>query len=40
MDEIVWAIDPENDTLDGLVTYISKFAQEYLNVAGIQSQKH
>jgi signal transduction histidine kinase len=36
MDEIVWAIDPQNDTLDSLVTYVSKFAQEYLSVAGIR----
>jgi signal transduction histidine kinase len=36
MDEIVWAIDPQNDTLDALVTYVCKFAQEYLQVAGIR----
>lgn len=36
MDEIVWAVDPHNDTLDSLVTYVSKFAQEYLNVAGVR----
>ena len=36
MDEIVWAVDPQNDTLDSLVTYVSKFAQEYLGVAGIR----
>lgn len=36
MDEIVWAIDPHNDTLDSLVTYVTKFAQEYLSVAGIR----
>lgn len=30
MDEIVWAINPQNDTLDGLGTYLCKFAQEYL----------
>jgi signal transduction histidine kinase len=30
MDEIVWAINPENDTLDSLVTYLGKFVQEYL----------
>jgi signal transduction histidine kinase len=29
MDETVWAIDPENDTLDGLVTYMGKFVQEF-----------
>jgi len=36
MDEIVWAVDPQNDTLDSLVSYVSKFAQEYLSVAGIR----
>ena len=29
LDEIVWAVDPENDTLDGLATYISQFATEF-----------
>jgi signal transduction histidine kinase len=36
MDEIVWAVDPQNDTLDSLVTYVSKFAQEYLSVAQVR----
>jgi ligand-binding sensor domain-containing protein/signal transduction histidine kinase len=36
VDEIVWAVNPRQDTLDGLVTYICQFAQEYLTVAGIQ----
>ena len=36
MDEIVWAVDPHNDSLDSLVTYVTKFAQEYLGVAGIR----
>jgi signal transduction histidine kinase len=36
MDEIVWAINPRHDSLDGLVTYICQFAQEYLTVAGVQ----
>lgn len=36
MDEIVWAVDPENDTLDSLVSYVSKFAQEYLSVAEVR----
>jgi len=29
LDEIVWAVDPENDTLDDLGTYICRFAQEF-----------
>ena len=36
MDEIVWAVNPENDTLDGLVTYVSKFAHDYLTAAAIR----
>jgi len=36
MDEIVWAINPENDTLDGLVTYAGKYAQEYVTQAGLR----
>lgn len=30
LDEIVWAVDPENDTLDDLGSYICRFAQEFL----------
>lgn len=29
LDEIVWAVNPENDTLDGLVEYISHYADEF-----------
>jgi ligand-binding sensor domain-containing protein/signal transduction histidine kinase len=36
LDEIVWAVNPSNDTLDGLVTYVCKYAQEYLAVAGLR----
>jgi signal transduction histidine kinase len=36
LDEIVWAVNPQNDTLDGLITYICKNAQEYLAVAGLR----
>ena len=36
MDEIVWAINPENDNLDGLVTYVSKLTQEYVTMAGLR----
>ena len=30
MDEIVWAVDPQHDTLDSLVSYLGKFAQDFL----------
>ncbi|MGA1238738.1 MAG: triple tyrosine motif-containing protein, partial [Limisphaerales bacterium] len=36
LDEIVWAVNPSNDTLDGLMTYFCKNAQEYLAVAGVR----
>ncbi len=36
LDEIVWTVNPSNDTLEGLVNYICKNAQEYLEVAGLR----
>jgi signal transduction histidine kinase/ligand-binding sensor domain-containing protein len=36
LDEIVWTVNPSNDSLDGLVNYICKHAQEYLSVAGLR----
>ena len=36
MDEIVWAVDPENDTLDGLVTYIGKYVQDFSMAAKLR----
>lgn len=36
LDEIVWAVNPSNDTLEGLITYFCKNAQEYLAVAGVR----
>lgn len=36
MDEIVWAINPENDSLDGLVTYAGKFFQEFSAAAKLR----
>lgn len=36
MDEIVWAVSPHHDTLDSLVNYLGKFAQDFLKVAGIR----
>jgi ligand-binding sensor domain-containing protein/signal transduction histidine kinase len=29
MDELVWAVNPKRDTLDGLANYITRFAQEF-----------
>ncbi len=36
LDEIVWAANPQNDTLEGLVNYACKYAQEYLSLAGLR----
>ena len=36
LDEIVWAVNPANDTLDGLINYAGKYAQEYLALAGLR----
>jgi signal transduction histidine kinase len=36
MDEIVWAVNPEHDTLDSLVNYLGKFARDYLGSLGIR----
>lgn len=36
LDEIVWTVNPSNDTLEGLVNYICKNAQDYLAVAGLR----
>jgi signal transduction histidine kinase len=35
LDEIVWAINPSNDTLSHLVSYIGQFASNFLNMAEI-----
>jgi signal transduction histidine kinase/ligand-binding sensor domain-containing protein len=36
MDEIVWAVDPQHDTLDSLTSYLGKLAQELMSAAGIR----
>lgn len=36
MSETVWAVNPHHDTLDSLVNYLQKFAQEFLEHAGIR----
>src|SRR5262249_34518724 len=35
LDEIVWAANPSNDTLDSLITYLCKHAQEYFETASL-----
>lgn len=36
MDEIVWAVNPKNDNLEGLANYVVEFAQGFLTDAGIR----
>jgi signal transduction histidine kinase/ligand-binding sensor domain-containing protein len=36
MDEIVWAVNPRHDTLEGLASYLEIFAQDLLAAAGIR----
>lgn len=38
MDEIVWAVNPKHDTLEGLANYLEKFALDFLRPAGIACQ--
>ena len=35
MNQIIWALNPKNDNLEGLVTYIRRFAFEYLEPTAI-----
>ena len=36
VDEIVWAVNPRHDTLEGLAAYLEKFAQDWLATAGFR----
>ncbi len=36
LDEIVWALNSSNDTLESLVNYACKYAQDYFALAGIR----
>lgn len=36
MDEIVWAVNPQYDTLDSLVAYLGRYAERFLVAAGIR----
>ena len=35
MSQIIWALNPKNDTLEGLIAYIRRFAYEYLEPTAI-----
>ena len=36
LDEIVWTVNPANDTLEGLINYVCNNAQDYLEMAGLR----
>ena len=36
LDEIVWAINPKNDSLDRFVAHLCTYAPEYLRAAGVR----
>jgi signal transduction histidine kinase len=38
LEEIVWAVNPSNDTIEGFAGYFCKFAQGYLELAGVASR--
>jgi ligand-binding sensor domain-containing protein/signal transduction histidine kinase len=36
LDEMVWAVNPQNDTLDHLMSYVGQYAHEYFRKTGIE----
>ena len=38
LDEIVWAVNPQNDTLEHLASYIGQYAREYFSRTGIECE--
>lgn len=38
LDEIVWAINPRNDTLPQLIDYLGQFAVDFLRTAGVRCE--
>src|SRR5262249_31399372 len=38
MDEIVWAVNPRNDSLENLAAYLSHYADDYFQNTSIDSQ--
>ena len=39
LDEIVWAVNPQNDTLEHVASYIGQYAEDYFNMTGIQCEQ-
>jgi signal transduction histidine kinase len=38
LDEIVWAVNPRNDSLEPVASYIGQYAQDYFQETGIQCE--
>ena len=38
LDEIVWAVNPENDTLEHAASYLAQYAQEYFQMTGVECE--
>lgn len=38
LDEIVWAVNPQNDTLEHVASYLGQYAQDYFQLTGIECE--
>jgi signal transduction histidine kinase len=38
LDEIVWAVNPQNDTLEHMASYLGQYAEDYFQMTGIQCE--
>jgi ligand-binding sensor domain-containing protein/signal transduction histidine kinase len=38
LDEIVWVVNPQNDTLEHVASYVGQYAQEYFQLTGIECE--
>ncbi|MBW8865373.1 MAG: histidine kinase [Verrucomicrobia bacterium] len=38
LDEIVWAVNPQNDTLEHAASYLAQFARDYFSMTGLECE--
>jgi signal transduction histidine kinase len=38
LDEIVWAVNPQNDSLEHMASYVAHYAEEYFQMTGIECE--
>jgi ligand-binding sensor domain-containing protein/signal transduction histidine kinase len=38
LDEIVWAVNPQNDTFEHVASYIGQYAQDYFQMTGVECE--